>query len=106
VPRKTERFYPCRVPLRSPPESERRPTPAPLEVNEGRIVAVGMAVWVAAIGVLLGLRATSAAYPGDRWLWTCAIGIAIGLYGLRLTRKRRKRIGNEEAQTARDTAES
>jgi hypothetical protein len=79
------------VPLLSPPESERRPAPEPLEVNEGRLVAGGIALWLAAIGVLLGLRATSTFYPGDRWLWTCAIGVVIGLYGLSLARKRRRR---------------
>jgi hypothetical protein len=80
------------MPLLSPPEPERRPTPEPLEIDERWVVAIGVAVWIAAIGVLLGLRATTAAYPGDRWLWACAIGVAIGVYGLRLARKRRKRM--------------
>lgn len=56
--------------------------PPPLRVDTARVVLVGIALWVAALVVLLLL--------GDRvdrvWTWTCVSGIALAVVGLGIMR--------------------
>jgi hypothetical protein len=59
----------------------RRPAPPPLEANDRRVTIVGTVAWVAALAVLLVLREQMPA--SDRWwIWTCAVGVAMGLFAL------------------------
>ena len=59
----------------------RRPPPPPLEANDRRVTIVGTVAWVVALAVLLVLRGQIPA--SDRWwIWTCAVGIAMGLFAL------------------------
>ncbi len=59
----------------------RRPAPPPLEANDQVVTAVITAGWAVALVVLLVLRDQLPA--GERWwIWTCAAGLAMGLFGL------------------------
>jgi|ERR1700751_5085207 hypothetical protein len=61
--------------------STRRPAPPPLEANDRRVTIVGTVAWVVALAVLLVLRGQIPA--SDRWwIWTCAVGVAMGLFAL------------------------
>ena len=59
----------------------RRPAPPPLEANDQLVAAVGTAAWAVALVVLLILREQ---IPADErwWIWVCATGTAMGLFGL------------------------
>ncbi len=58
-----------------------RPAPAPLEANDRLVTAVITAAWVIALISVLVLRQHLA--PGQRWwVWTCAVGAGMGLFGL------------------------
>lgn len=61
--------------------STRRPAPPPLEANDQRVTVVGTVAWAIALAVLLVLREQIPA--SDRWwIWTCAVGVAMGLFAL------------------------
>ena len=59
----------------------RRPAPPPLEGNDQRGTAIGTAAWAVALVVLLILREQ---IPADErwWIWVCATGTVMGLFGL------------------------
>jgi hypothetical protein len=59
----------------------RRPAPPPLEGNDQRGTAIGTAAWAVALVVLLVLREQIPAHE-RWWIWTCATGVAMGLFGL------------------------
>ncbi len=57
------------------------PSPPPLEANDQLVTAVLTAGWAAALVVLLVLR--DQIPPAERWwIWTCAAGVAMGLFAL------------------------
>ena len=60
----------------------RRPTPPPpLEANDRLVTLTGTAGWALALTVLLIIRDSLPA--ADRWwIWTCATGLAMGLFAL------------------------
>jgi ribosomal protein L32 len=59
----------------------RRPAPPPLEANDWLVTAVITAAWAAALVVLLAVHGRIPA--GSRWwIWTCATGLCMGLFGL------------------------
>ena len=62
-------------------ESGRREPPPPLEANDRLVTLTGTAGWAVALIVLLIIRGS---LPSDArwWLWTCATGLAMGLFGL------------------------
>jgi Protein of unknown function (DUF2530) len=61
--------------------STRRPAPPPLEANDPRVTIVGTVAWAIVLAVLLVLREQIPA--SDRWwIWTCAVGVAMGLFAL------------------------
>jgi Protein of unknown function (DUF2530) len=62
-------------------ESERPPQPPPLEANDQQVTAVITAAWAIALVVLVIVRDSLPA--GSRWwIWTCAAGLGMGLFGL------------------------
>ena len=71
-------------------DSERRPDPVPVKTDDRRPILVGLVVWIiATIVVLLVFRPMSDSRNG--WvLWTCIVGIVLGLAGLVYTAKRPK----------------
>ena len=59
----------------------RRPSPPPLEANDQLVAAVLTAGWAVALVVLLALWEQIP--PGERWwIWVCATGVVMGLFGL------------------------
>lgn len=66
--------------------SERKPDPAPVVTDDRKAVLVGIVAWVVGLAVLLIV-------PGSEplWLWTCAVGIPLGLAGLLYTHRRHTR---------------
>ena len=62
-------------------ESGRREPPPPLEANDRLVTLTGTAGWAVALIVLLIIRDSLPA--DDRWwIWTCAAGVAMGLFAL------------------------
>jgi hypothetical protein len=77
-----------------------RPSPPPLEANDQVVTGIITAGWALALVVLVILRDQIPA--GDRWwIWTCAAGLAIGLFGLwyvpRLKRARARSPSREQS---------
>jgi hypothetical protein len=61
---------------------ESRPAPPPpLEANDQLVAGIVTAGWALALIVLLIVRGS---LPADArwWIWTCATGLAMGLFGL------------------------
>ncbi len=58
-----------------------REAPPPLEGNDRIITAVITAAWLVALVVLLVLGDRLPA-PDRSWIWTCVVGIGLGLFGL------------------------
>jgi amino acid transporter len=59
----------------------RRPSPPPLEANDRLVTAVLTAGWAVALVVLLALWEQIP--PSERWwIWVCATGVVMGLFGL------------------------
>jgi hypothetical protein len=81
---------------------EVRPSPPPpLEANDKLVTAVGTAGWAIALVVLLIVRGSLPAH--DRWwIWTCASGLAMGLFALwyvpRLKRTRARAAAGRAAE--------
>ena len=63
-------------------EQAARPSPPPpLEANDQVVIWVGTAGWTVALVVLLIVR--DSLPPGQRWwIWTCACGVAFGLFAM------------------------
>ncbi len=58
-----------------------REVPPPLEGNDQVITAAGTIAWAIALVVLLVLRHRIPA-SSHWWIWTCAVGLGLGLFGL------------------------
>jgi hypothetical protein len=81
--------------------STRRPAPPPLEASDRAVILGFTAGWAAALIVLLALW--SQLPRSDRWwIWTCAAGIAFGLFALwyvpRLKRSREQAADRRAAE--------
>jgi len=63
-------------------EQATRPSPPPpLEADDQLVIRVITAGWAVALVVLLIVHGSLP--PGQRWwIWTCACGVAFGLFGL------------------------
>ena len=72
-------------------DSERRPDPVPVKTDDRRPVLIGLAAWViATIIVLLFFMPFARSGNTGSLLWTCAVGIVLGLAGLIYAAKRPK----------------
>jgi hypothetical protein len=60
---------------------ERRPPPPPKEADDRQVTAVITAGWAIALAIVVAVRHS---LPADArwWVWTCAFGLAMGLFGL------------------------
>jgi hypothetical protein len=74
--------------------------PPPLEANDQLVTGLITAGWVIALIVLLVIRGSLPA--AERWwVWTCATGVAMGLFGLwYVPRLKRSRARKARAQSA------
>ena len=90
-------------------EQEARPSPPPpLEANDQLVTAVGTAGWAVALVVLLIVRGSLP--PSQRWwIWTCACGLAMGLFALwyvpRLKRTRARAAASRAAERSEPESE-
>lgn len=73
----------------------------PLDVDAVRTVQIGTALW--AVALVLTLVARDALQDEGRtwWIWTCATGVVLGLLGLVITMRRRRRITGDRSRTQR-----
>jgi hypothetical protein len=69
-------------------EQEWHPDPEPIETNDTAAVGIGTAVWAIALIVLLIFRP---APEQTWWIYTCATGVAFGLFGLWFVNRRASR---------------
>jgi H+/Cl- antiporter ClcA len=61
--------------------SSLRSAPPPLEANDRLVTGVITAGWAVALLVLLALRGQLPTAE-HWWIWTCAAGVLLGLFGL------------------------
>ena len=59
----------------------RRPAPPPKEADDRQVTAVITAGWAIAFAVVLIVR-HSLPIGARWWVWTCAFGLAMGLFGM------------------------
>ena len=71
-------------------DSERRPDPVPVKTDDRRPILVGLAAWIIATIVVLLLIAPVNGFGNGSLLWTCVVGIVLGLAGLVYAAKRPK----------------
>jgi hypothetical protein len=87
---------------------ERRPAPPPKEADDRQVTAVITAGWAIAFVVVLAAR--DALPAGARWwVWTCAFGLAMGLFGLwyvPFLKRRRARLAALRGQPSGASADS
>jgi hypothetical protein len=62
-------------------DTERKPDPEPAKVNAKLAIKVGLVLWVLAL-VFLVFQATQSATQKSWWLFTCVVGIILGVYAL------------------------
>jgi hypothetical protein len=76
-------------------DSERKPDPVPVETDDRKAILVGLGLWVlGSIVVVIVIMTNPALLAPDAattTLWTCAIGIALGVVGLAYTHHRHTR---------------
>jgi hypothetical protein len=75
------------------PESERVADIAPLDVTGTRTIVVGTVVWLIALVALLPVYSTLSDNGDGWWIWTCAAGVGLGLFGIGFCKRRERRIG-------------
>ncbi|TXN30887.1 DUF2530 domain-containing protein [Lacisediminihabitans profunda] len=66
-------------------DSERRPDPSPVKTDDRKAMLVGVSLWLVALVVLLAVLGPLLAAGNGLWLWTCVVGIALGLVGILYT---------------------
>lgn len=72
------------------PTTPRRPDPEPLQTDDRPVVLVGIGLWAVAFVVLaVFFRDDLSRHDATWWLWACAIGVGLGLYGLRYASRHR-----------------
>ena len=73
--------------------ADRRPDPPPLQTNDRAAVLTGTMVWAALLIATLLLHGRLEEQGRGWWVWTPAVGVALGLYGLHYLRRRDRRHG-------------
>ena len=65
---------------------------APLDVDAVRTVQIGTALWAIALVATLIFRDKLGDNGREWWIWTCIAGLLLGLAGVYITTRRRKRL--------------
>jgi len=63
----------------------------PLDVDGVRTIEVGTALWLVGFLALLPFYGRLQESGSVWWLWTCLAGFGLGLFGVELCRRRRRR---------------
>lgn len=71
-------------------DSERKPDPAPVKTDDRKAILVGIALWIAALAVLLLFLGPLVESGSGWWLWTCVAALVLGIIGLLYTHWRQK----------------
>lgn len=82
----------------TPASSTPAPSVSPLDVDAVRTVQIGTALWAVALVATLIFRDQLHDDGREWWIWTCVAGVILGLMGIIITIRRRKRIARAEAQ--------
>jgi FtsH-binding integral membrane protein len=69
-------------------DSERRPDPVPVPTDDRRAIIVGLALFVLGLTVSLAFAAAAGSLF---YVWTCVVGLVLGLIGLAYTVRFRRR---------------
>lgn len=64
--------------------------PPPVQIDTGRIVLIGTALWFVAFVVLLPFYGWLGDHGHRVWLWTCLAGWILGLIGYLILRRHRR----------------
>ncbi|MBX3089417.1 MAG: DUF2530 domain-containing protein [Cryobacterium sp.] len=68
-------------------DSERRPDPEPVKTDDRKAMLVGLVLWLLALVGLLLFLGSLVSSGLQWWLWTCVVGLALGLIGLVFTHR-------------------
>ncbi len=68
----------------------------PLDVDAVRTVQIGTALWALALVATLVARDPLDEQGRTWWIWTCFAGLVLGLLGLLVTTRRRRRITSSQ----------
>jgi hypothetical protein len=66
------------------PSAPRRPDPPPYRTNDYAPVIAGTLAWLVAVVVLLSRHDEMARNGQGWWLWVAVVGVALGLWGMSL----------------------
>jgi hypothetical protein len=72
-------------------DSERLPDPEPAVTDDRKAIVVGLGGWIVALSVVVVFGVLSADHPTWALVWTCVVGIVLGIIGLGYTHHRRRR---------------
>jgi drug/metabolite transporter (DMT)-like permease len=73
------------------PKAPRRPDPPPLDTDDRPLVVAGMVLWAVAFVVLVVFfRDDLHRHHASYWIWSCLIGLGLGLYALRFVSRRQR----------------
>ncbi len=77
-----------------------RPILEPMQINEAKVIWIGIGLWAAAFVILLPFRSTLISDGHGWWLYTCLAGAGLGMLGLPMV-GRRKAVMHRETEHGR-----
>lgn len=77
-----------------------RPQLEPMQINEAKVIWIGIGLWAAAFLILLPFRKTLISDGHGWWLYTCLAGAGLGMLGLPMV-GRRKAVVRRETEHGR-----
>ena len=77
-----------------------RPKLEPMQINEAKVIWIGIGCWTAAFLIMLPFRATLIDHGHGWWLYTCLAGAGLGMVGLPMV-GRRKSVMERESEHGR-----
>ncbi len=70
------------------PKPPRRPDPPPLDIDESKVILVGVIAWSVALIVMLAFYGKLEDNDREWWIFTAVAGLGLGLWGWFLVRQR------------------
>ncbi|WP_059006101.1 DUF2530 domain-containing protein [Streptomyces specialis] len=84
------------------PTNGKKEAPEPLEGNVVATVLVGTLVWAALFVAQVPFYGWYADRGHEWWIWTCLVGVGLGLFGLWYARRRETAIRSAADRRRRD----
>lgn len=72
-----------------------RPKLEPMQINEAKVIWIGIGLWAAAFLILLPFRKTLISDGHGWWLYTCLAGAGLGMVGLPMVGRRKTVMARE-----------